>query len=343
MKKSVRVLMFVLVLLLSMSMLIACGNKDVEKEEPAPSADEPATEEPLDLTKETEPDPTEAQDTPENDGNKPVVYIGTKSYTEQRTMGCLLEQLIEAQTDYEAEVINFGGSALLLEALTSGQVQVCADYTGTFYTVYLKAEEERGMHLRNPQEVYDYCVEAVKEEYDFDILCKIGFANNYAFCLRREDAEALGVKTVSDLVEPAKDMRITGSMEWFDRPDAFAAAKEVYGIEFKEGGPMDSGLMYTAIDKKEVDCISAFTTDGRIAKFDLVLVEDDKSALMPFDCCAMITTEFAKENPEVAEALKMLEDTLTTEDMQKYNHMVDEEGLDNDEVATIMLQDIGLN
>lgn len=342
MKKSVRVLMFVLVLLLSVSMLMACsGNKDSEPE-PVKTPDEPTSEEPLDLTEETEPDPTEAPATPQGDKEKPVVYIGTKSYTEQRTMGCFLEQLIESQTDYEAEVINFGGSALLLEAMVSGQVQVCADYTGTFYTVYLKAEEERGIHLREPQAVYDYCVEAVKEEYDFDILCKIGFANNYAFCLRREDAEKLGVKTVSELVGPAKDMRHTGSMEWFDRPDALAAVKEAYGIEFKEGGPMDSGLMYTAIAENEVDCISAFTTDGRIAKFDLVLVEDDKSVLMPYDCCATIRSDFAAEHPDVANALMMIENKLTTEAMQKYNYMADEEGLDFDEIATIMLQDIGL-
>jgi len=269
--------------------------------------------------------------------------IGTKSYTEQRTMGEFLKQLIEAQTDYECEVINFGGSALLLEALKTDEVQVCADFTGTFYTVYLKAEEERGIYLRKPDEVYDYCVKTVKEEYDFDILNRIGFSNNYAFCIRAADKEALGIETVSELVPHAVDMRHTGSIEWFERPDALAAAEEAYGIEFKEAQPMDSGLMYSAIFENEVDCISAFTSDGRIAKFELALLEDDLGVLMPFDCCATIRHDFGEENPDVVDALMMLENSLTTEDMQRYNYLVDEEGMTNEEVAELMLQDIGLN
>lgn len=340
MKKSVRVLMFVLVVLMGVTMFAACANKD--NEEPTVTPTPAGTEEPLDLTQDTLPEETATQE-PVADGKKPTVYIGTKSYTEQRTLGSFLEQLIEAQTDYEAEVINFGGSALLLEALKSDQVQVCADYTGTFYSVYLKAEEERGIHLREPQEVYDYCKETVKEEFNFDILCKLGFANNYAFFLKKDEAEELGVKTISQLVEPAKEMSHTGSIEWFERPDALPAVEEVYGIKFKDGGPMDPGLMYTAIDQGEVDCIAAFTTDGRIAKFGLSLVEDDKSALMPYDCCALIRSDFAQANPDVANALLMLEGKLTTEAMQNYNFMVDQEGLDFDEVAKIMLQDIGLD
>lgn len=342
MRKSVRVLMFVVVLLMGLAMLTACGNKDSEQQKPTATETQADTEEPLDLTQNTKPEPVESQETV-NGAEKPTVYIGTKSYTEQRTMGSFLEQVIEAQTDYEAEVINFGGSALLLEALKTNQVQVCADYTGTFYSVYLKAEEERGMHLRESQAVYDYCVEALKEEYNFDILCRLGFANNYAFFLRKADAEALGVKTISELVEPAKNMRHTGSMEWFDRPDALQAVEQVYGIKFKEGIPMDAGLMYTAIAEDEVDCIAAFTTDGRIAKFDLAPVEDDKAALMPYDCCALIRSDFAEANPEVADTLQLLEDKLSTEVMQKYNYMVDQEGLDYEEVAKIMLQDIGLD
>lgn len=339
MKKSVRILVLVLALLMSVSVLIACGDGTTEeKQEATPVPDD----EPIDLTEKTEPDPTEeVTDDAVKEAKK--VVIGTKAYSEQLTMGELLRQLIEAKTDYEVEIINFGGSSLLFEAMKSGEVQVCADYTGSFYTVYLKAEEERGVFLRDPQKVYDYCVEAVKDEYDFDILCKIGFANEYAFCLRREDKEALGIETVSELVPYAVDMKHTGSPEWFERPDALAACVEAYGIEFKSGDPMEPGLMYSAIANGDVDCISAFTSDGRINKFDLTLLEDDLHVLMPFECCPTIKGDFAKENPEIVQTLMMLENTLTTEDMQRYNLMVAEDGLSNEAVAAIMLKDLGLD
>ena len=264
-----------------------------------------------------------------------VVRIGHKNYTEQRLTGQLLSVLIEETTDYTTEVTEFGGTMLCLEALKNDEIDVYPEFTGTAYSAILEQTEVLGQ-----QETYDYVKEAFEEQFGITWLKDLGWNNTYILSVTAETAEELGVSTITELIPYAPDMVMGCDNEFIGRTDGLAGLKEAYGIEFKKETPMDQGLTYAALRDGQIDVNVSFSTDGRIAKFDLVNLEDDLNFFPPYYLAPILKQDFADENPELVEVLVSLERAWTDEDMQGYNLMVDD-GADPTEVATQMLQEAG--
>ena len=84
--------------------------------------------------------------------------------------------------------------------------------------------------------------------------------------------------------------------------------------------------MYQAVAEGEVDVISAYSTDGRIASYDLVLLEDDRGVIPPYDAIVLASAELAEEHPEVVEALRPLIGAIDAATMQRMNLTVDGDG-----------------
>jgi len=265
-----------------------------------------------------------------------VVRIGHKNYTEQRLTGQMLSVLIEDKTQYQTEVIEFGGTMLCFEALKSGEIDMYAEFTGTAYGAILEQTDILGQ-----QETYDYVKNAFEEKYDITWLDELGWNNTYILSVTAETAEELGVSTVSELVPYADDMIMGCDNEFLGRTDGLPGLKETYGISFKQELPMDQGLTYAALRDGQIDVNVSFSTDGRIAKFNLVNLKDDKNFFPPYYVVPILKQDFANANTAVVEALRLLKGKFTDEDMQQYNLMVDE-GDDPREVATQALKDKGL-
>lgn len=268
------------------------------------------------------------------DGN--VVRIGHKNYTEQRLTGQMLAVLIEAKTDYAAEVIEFGGTMLCFEALKNDEIDVYPEFTGTAYGAILNQTEVLGQ-----QETYDYVKKEFEQQYGITWLDEMGWNNTYILSVTAETAEGLGVSTISELVTYAGDMTMGCDNEFIGRTDGLPGLKEAYDIAFKQELPMDQGLTYAALRDGQIDVNVSFSTDGRIAKFNLVNIEDDLNFFPPYYVAPILKMDYANENPAVADALKLLHNQYSDEDMQKYNLAVDEGG-DPKEVATQALKDKGL-
>lgn len=265
-----------------------------------------------------------------------VVKIGHKNYTEQRLVGQMLAVLIESNTEYQTEVIEFGGTMLCFEALKSNEIDMYAEYTGTAYGAVLEQTEILGQ-----QETYDYVKRAFEQQYGITWLDEIGWNNTYVLSATAETVEKLGVSTISDLVSHAGDMTMGCDNEFLGRSDGLPGLKQAYGISFKEELPMDQGLTYAALRDGEIDINVSFSTDGRIAKFNLVNLEDDKNFFPPYYVAPIVKMDYVQEHPAVIDALEMLHNQFTDEDMQRYNLAVDEGG-DPKEVAAQALRDKGL-
>lgn len=265
-----------------------------------------------------------------------VVRIGHKNYTEQRLTGQMLSVLIEANTEYKTEVIEFGGTMLCFEALKSNEIDMYAEFTGTAYGAILEQTEILGQ-----QETYDYVKKSFEDQYGITWLDDLGWNNTYVLSVTAETAAELGIATVSELVPYAGDMVMGCDNEFLGRTDGLPGLKETYGIKFKQELPMDQGLTYAALRDSQIDVNVSFSTDGRIAKFNLVNLEDDKNFFPPYYVAPILKQDYADANPAVVEALRLLNGTFTDEDMQQYNLMVDE-GDDARDVATQALKDKGL-
>ncbi len=142
--------------------------------------------------------------------------------------------------------------------------------------------------------------------------------------MTREQAERLGIGTIADLAEHAETLSIGGDYEFFERPEWFKV-RDSYGLNFSEIRSFDSTFMYEAVATGEVDVISAFSSDGRIAAYDLVVLEDPRQAFPPYDAVLMLSPEASRDRRVVA-ALQPMIGAIPVDRMRQANQAVDTEG-----------------
>jgi osmoprotectant transport system permease protein len=155
-------------------------------------------------------------------------------------------------------------------------------------------------------------------------LGRLGFENAYAFAMRRDRAEALGVASIADLAPIAGALVKGGDPEFFGRPE-WTRVRDAYGLQELRTRAMDSTFMYEAVRDGQVDVITAYTTDGRIDAYDLVLLADPKAALPPYDAVILLSRD-AASTPGVEAALEPLLNAIPASLMRAANAQVDLEG-----------------
>ncbi|WP_437598495.1 glycine betaine ABC transporter substrate-binding protein [Sorangium sp. So ce590] len=261
------------------------------------------------------------------------IAIGSKTFTEQYILGRVLAGKIERDTGLPTEAVESLGSMVAFDALRTGQIDAYVDYSGTLWAAVMKrsdAPTDRAEVLRGVKEY-------LLEEHGIVVAAALGFENTYALAMRRELAERLGARTLSDLVPAARSLSIGADYEFFQRAE-WKTVEQRYGIAFAKQRSMDPSLMYEAVRAGEVDVISAFSTDGRIVSFDLRVLEDDRRAIPPYDAVVLASARLAREHPEVIEALRGLEGKIDAERMRELNVAVDEQGKSPAEVAEALLR-----
>jgi len=265
-----------------------------------------------------------------------VIKITHKDYTEQRITGQLLSVYLQSK-GFETEVSELSGTMLCYTALENGNVDVYAEFTGSAYGAIFKQTDIIGV-----QETFDYVKKASEEQDGITWLSPLGWNNTYVFSVRAETAEEFALTNISELVAVSKNFTLGSDDEFLVRADGLPGLKERYvGLEFAKEVSMDQGLTYAALNESEIDVNTSYSTDGRISKFGLVNLEDDKNFFPPYYVTPILRMDYAEENPEVVKALEELGGHWTEADMQIYNLRVDE-GESARDIATIMLQDAGL-
>lgn len=211
------------------------------------------------------------------------------------------------------------GETIEFVSLCAGGIDCYVDYTGNIWTTLMKRDEpaDRDTTLR---EVREY----LKAKHKVTCLGPLGFENAYALAMRREDAAKLGVRTLADLAKHAPRMRIAGDLQFFHRPEWTRVRKE-YGLSFKEMKPVDPTLMYPSVKNGAVEVICAYTSDGRIQAFDLVVLEDPKQAFPPYDAILLVSPKAAKK-AGFQDALTALLGKIDLDLMRSANKRVDVDG-----------------
>ena len=145
----------------------------------------------------------------------------------------------------------------------------------------------------------------------------LGFENAYALAMPRKRAEALGVRTIADLVRHAPSLSIAGDYEFFGRPE-WAAIRSAYGLAFRNERVMQQEFMYPAAAAGEIDVIAAYTSDGRIARHDLVVLDDPKNAIPPYDAILLVAPKRANDRA-MLDALRPLAGAIDVTLMREAN------------------------
>lgn len=268
----------------------------------------------------------------------PTVTVGAKNFTEQLIIAELMAQMIEARTGLRVQrMLNLGGTMICHTALTRGEIDIYAEYTGTALTAILKRPADP-----HPDQVYNTVKQAYEKQFQCEWLKPFGFNNTYTLTVRGAFADEKGLKRISDLQDMAPDLTAGFTAEFAIREDGYPGLKDAYGFGFKNTKDMDPGLMYKAIAQKEVDVICAFATDGRIAAYNLRTLEDDKGFFPPYYAAPVVRKDVLAEHPELRGALSPLAGVLNDETMRKLNLEVDEQKREPSEVARDFLARKGL-
>ena len=257
------------------------------------------------------------------------VVIGTKTFTEQYVLGALLSRRLEA-AGLRTRVLQSLGSTVAFDALVAGRIDCYVDYTGTIWTNYMQRTDNPGRAA-----MLSGARDWLAEQHGVELVAQLGFENAYALAMTRERAAELGVSTIEELVALAPGLEMGGDYEFFGRPEwrELAAA---YGLEFAELVTMDSTLMYSAVAAGEVDVITAFSSDGRIPAFDLVLLEDTRGALPPYDAVVLLGPDAEQRHAGARQALAALDGAIDAATMRSANRHVDLDGGTIDAAAELL-------
>lgn len=272
-----------------------------------------------------------------NEKSYPTIVIGHKNFTEQRILGNLLSLIIENKTDFKTEVLELGGTNLVFQALKSGEIDVYPEYTGTAYAAFLGQKD-----IIDAKSAYNYIEENYKSVYDLGTLAPLGFENTYAFIVTKEFSEKYNITKISDLKKYKDKFLLASPAEFIDRQDGLEGVKKSYNINFEKVNMMDSGLVISSLINSKVDIGIAFSTDGLIAKYDFIILEDDLNFFPPYECFISFKNEFKDKNPEVVKSLEILTDNFSNRDMQELNLAALESGKDEKTIAREILVKKGL-
>ncbi len=260
------------------------------------------------------------------------IAIGAKTFTEQYILSEILAGEIARTTGRASRVTSSLGSTVAFDALVSGALDLYVDYTGTIWATIMK----RTGAPPDPDIVLAEVGRELAATYGITLVGALGFENAYALAMRDETAGRLGITTVSELSAHAPALVMAGDYEFFSRPE-WTALTDAYGLRFRERRSMDSSLMYSALASAQVDVISAFSTDGRIAALGLSVLSDDRRVIPPYDAVVLASARLAREAPEVIAALRPLSGTIDAETMRHLNAAVDQDGADPAAVARTFL------
>ena len=254
-------------------------------------------------------------------GLRTEVVVGSKAFTEQYILAEIFAGVLSLEPGVSVRRVPSLGSMVAFDALVAGDLDLYVDYTGTVWSTILGRE---GIGVDR-----DVVLETVRNElhavYGVELVAALGFENTYAFAMREKQAEALGIRRISDLTRHAPDLEILGDFEFFERPEWDALVSR-YALAFGGKRAMDSSLMYEALQAGSGDVISAYSTDGRIAAYGLRVLEDDRRVIPPYDAIVLASRRFATESPHLVEAIAALEGQLDAEQMRSLNAAVDLEG-----------------
>ena len=193
----------------------------------------------------------------------------------------------------------------------SNDIDVYVDYSGTLW-----ANQFHHADIKPREQLLDE-LKATLARQKVTLLGELGFENAYALVMPRKRAEALGIRSIADLVSHAGTMAIAADYEFFSRPE-WAGLRDAYGLSFRAQRQMQPDFMYAAVASGEVDVIAGYTSDGLIAKYDLVVLDDPKGAIPPYDAIILIAPKRASD-PALRRALQPLLGKIEISAMREAN------------------------
>lgn len=267
-------------------------------------------------------------------GQTDSVVIGSKNFTESGVLAELMAQMLEAHTDLTVERrINLGGTMICWGALRAGEIDIYAEYTGTGWAIVLK---EKGK-ITDPLRAFFHVQQRYLEDYGVHWLTPFGLDNTYALAMEETRAAELGIARISDLVAHEKELRAGFSIEFGSREDGYPGLARAYGLDLNPT-TLEHGLAYQAIQSGSIDLMDAYSTDGKLLRYRLRVLEDDRRFFPPYNAAPLVRDETLEAHPEIGRVLSRLAFRLPDHKAQALNYVVESDGESLASVARAFLE-----
>ena len=270
---------------------------------------------------------------------KDNLVIAGKLGPEPEILANMYKILIEENTDMTVTVKpNFGKTTFLYEALKKGDIAIYPEFTGTVTESLLKPAPQVG---RDPEAVYRAARDGIKKQDNLVLLKPMAYQNTYAVAVPKKIAQEYGLKTISDLKKVEGQLKAGFTLEFNDREDGNKGLQKVYGLNLQVS-TMEPALRYQAIQSGNIQITDAYSTDAELARYDLVVLEDDKQLFPPYQGAPLMKAELLKKHPELEAVLNKLAGKITADQMSQLNYQVGVEGKPANQVARDFLVKEGL-
>jgi len=257
----------------------------------------------------------------------PALNVGSKRFTESYILGEIIRQT--AQSAGEATATHqhgLGNTAIVLNALTSGNIDVYPEYTGTIAKEILKLDAVPSLAELNRKLAPMGLAAGVP----------LGFNNTYALAMRGDDAKSKGITRLSDL-RAHSELHLGLSQEFIGRADGWPGLKQTYDLPFATPRGLDHGLAYEAIAQHQVDAIDIYSTDAKIDKYGLTVLADDRHYFPPYDAVLLYRADLPQRLPKTWAALAKLAGTIDDAAMRRMNAAAELDGKDFASIASAFI------
>ena len=270
---------------------------------------------------------------------KENLIIAGKLGPEPEILANMYKILIEEKTDMTVTVKpNFGKTTFLYEALKKGDIAIYPEFTGTVTESLLKPTPQVN---HDPEAVYQAARDGIKKQDKLALLKPMAYQNTYAVAVPKKIAQEYGLKTISDLKKVEGHLKAGFTLEFNDREDGNKGLQKLYGLHLQVS-TMEPALRYQAIQSGDIQITDAYSTDAELARYDLVVLQDDKQLFPPYQGAPLMKEALLKKHPELEGILNQLAGKITAEQMSQMNYQVGVEGKSANQVARDFLTQEGM-
>ncbi len=258
-----------------------------------------------------------------------TIVVGSKNFTEGRIMGEILTQYLRKTTNLKVEhKSGIAGTSLAFEAIKTGSLDLYPEYSGTAIQTLLGHKEPP----TDPLKVYFIVRSELKSQYNLEYLSPFGFSNNYAIAVPQEIAKQHSLTTIEDLKGLEDQLTFGIDYEFHNRPDGFINLSKAYNLKY-DPVQMDHGLIYEAIHSGQAQVTDIYSTDAKLEKFNLVLLEDNKGFFPPYHPAPIVRSQTLEQHPEIRVALNQLAYRISEDQIRRLNYQVEIEGISHEQAV----------
>ena len=243
----------------------------------------------------------------------PTLHVGSKRFTESTILGEILTQTAAPFTAVD-HTPGMGNTAILVAALRSGAIDVYPEYLGTIELEILH-HEKAGESLEQ--------INAELADQGLGVAIPLGFENSYGLGMRSAQAHALGIDRISALAAHPQ-LRAGLSHEFLGRTDGWPGLAGRYSLPQRAEG-LDHGLAFEALAQGQVDVIDVYTTDAKIAHYNIVVLNDDRGYFPHYDAVVLYRRSVEQRFPAAWRALQGLQGKISAAQMIALNAQADDE------------------